>query len=358
MVESNYLSQKFKILSFLSSIMVVFIHAYSLHINIKGITHSVELNVFSFIQSYIINLFQIAVPMFFMISGYFVFYNITVLTFKNFIGKIKKRFRTLIIPFIFWSILYIFFLYLLQLLPEAKIFYTTGKFIQDFSLKELIQGIFECTFYPPFWYLRNLIVCIILSPLIYFALRINHYIIIGLLFIFWFFNPGINLAKTAFFYTLGVFWGIKKGHLKYNFLNHKYLELMNILWFVLLFCETYISFQSEISILYLCLYLASINTILGIVVVWLNYDYYVENSRYKVKLIYISSYSFFIYVTHYWIVKLIVKVILKNLGVSSQNTLLSFILSSIFTIIFIILILEFFKRYFPKFLSVIMGQRV
>ena len=52
---------------------------------------------------------EIAVPTFFLISGYFFFYKTDVFSFKVYANKLKKRIHTLLVPYLLWNILTILF---------------------------------------------------------------------------------------------------------------------------------------------------------------------------------------------------------------------------------------------------------
>lgn len=50
----------------------------------------------------------VAVPVFFIISGYFFFYNIKEFNSGVYVTKLKKRGRTLLIPYLLWNLLPVF----------------------------------------------------------------------------------------------------------------------------------------------------------------------------------------------------------------------------------------------------------
>ena len=47
---------------------------------------------------------QFCVPMFFAISGYLFFYNLDKFSTRQYLNKIKRRFHTLFIPYLFWNL--------------------------------------------------------------------------------------------------------------------------------------------------------------------------------------------------------------------------------------------------------------
>ena len=92
-------------IQFLLSIFIVFIHANTTFMNLPGneLQYVFGLNVSTFVQVFISEgLCRVAVPMFLCISGYLMFKTFDG-SFKCYIGKLKKRFFSLIIPYLFWS---------------------------------------------------------------------------------------------------------------------------------------------------------------------------------------------------------------------------------------------------------------
>ena len=84
------LSDKFKILSFFSIVMVVYAHSYYL----EGEDYVLN----SFMQDLVRGIDRIAVPLFFTISGYLFFININD-GLTSVLIKIRKRAMTLLIPY-------------------------------------------------------------------------------------------------------------------------------------------------------------------------------------------------------------------------------------------------------------------
>ena len=90
----KYLSNKIKNISLILTFLVVILHAYNLE-NSEDV-----LSINSFIQNIIsYGICTIAVPMFFLISGYLFFYKFDP-TLQGLINKYKKRFKSLVIPFV------------------------------------------------------------------------------------------------------------------------------------------------------------------------------------------------------------------------------------------------------------------
>src|SRR5665647_1106940 len=135
---NKYLSVKLKVVSFLLMIMVVFIH--SINISDKIVSGNIILakGYSSFIQTFISDgICLIAVPLFFVISGYLFFLNLEG-TLDEFHTKYKKRLKTLLVPYLFWSIGVLLFFIVLQQIPQTISLFS-NKLIRDYSSLELLR---------------------------------------------------------------------------------------------------------------------------------------------------------------------------------------------------------------------------
>ena len=113
---------------------------------------------------------RIASPLFFIISGYLFFVNLTGQR-SDFIRKVKKRFNTLIIPYLFWSLWGLLFYLVLQAFLPPSISFTRGL-IMDWDFAKLMNTIFLDPIPYQLWYVRDLTVFALLSPLLYILLPI------------------------------------------------------------------------------------------------------------------------------------------------------------------------------------------
>ena len=156
--------------NFILCILVVCIHAQNMHIFIDPVTW-INRSI-SFLVEQIACL---AVPGFFMCSGYLFYRN---LTWKKIPEKLKRRVVSLVIPFFIWNFLY----YILHL-TARKIPYLGQLFdtAVPFSLPEFINAVFFYKYNPVFWFMLYLILFSFLSPIIYGILKQKW---IGLMVIF------------------------------------------------------------------------------------------------------------------------------------------------------------------------------
>ena len=115
-----------------------------------------------------------AVPWFFFVSGYYLAGHIG----ENgwWLRAVHKRIRTLLVPYMLWSIFFICLILALNVFKGMKFETVTGA--ADFSLYTLfIHGFgLDASMHPlltPFWYVRALMIMVMFSPVLAWLLRKN-----------------------------------------------------------------------------------------------------------------------------------------------------------------------------------------
>ena len=128
---------------------------------------------------------SVAVPLFFFASGYYFFSGAKKIAVSYFIQKFKKRISTLFIPYIFWIALYILLKCALLSINSSEPIEAIAEFI---NLKGgLLSMFWGCEVWNahivnvfgdyaintapilvPLWFLRDLMVVILLTPFIYY----------------------------------------------------------------------------------------------------------------------------------------------------------------------------------------------
>ena len=284
---NNFLSNKIRNINFILIIMIVFLHAYNLP---KGYPENSILYVIE--QFFTNGVARVAVPLFFIISGYLFFINISKFTIGIYMKKIKKRLNSLVIPFLVWSLISVI------LVTNVSLFgYNFGRIniqsISDFFNILIIKPI-------PFqlWFIRDLFIIILLSPLLYIILKKISFIYLPALFIIWFINAQIFKIvdnETVFFFSLGSFFALNKFHfILVKHTGKRILYVLFGLWFLLLLLRLFDGFIIRDLFLYRAAQL------LGILFLWLAYDYYSTKN-----IIFINSfikknrgYAFFVFLLH------------------------------------------------------------
>lgn len=153
-----------------------------------------------------------AVPAFFILSGYLFFFGKTSFSREIWLTALKKRFWTLFVPFVLWNIIAACFTIAfcrIKGLPSGlnfmRIFLNEGHP----STWMDVFGNTHTLCYPldvPLWYIRDLIVLCVCSPIIY--LFVKHVPKLFMVVLFFFAITGYNLDIIGFNYNAFIFFGI------------------------------------------------------------------------------------------------------------------------------------------------------
>ncbi|MEZ4853130.1 acyltransferase family protein [Flavobacterium sp.] len=346
-----YLSKKLKIVSLLLMIMVVFLHSYNL--DTKGLPASlIEHKGFNwFLQNFIsYGLTRIAVPLFFLISGFLFLYDKNV-AFQNLVFKIKKRIKTLLLPFLLWSFIGILFYYVIQLIPQTQSFFT-NKSISEYSISDWADKLLFNPIPYQLWFLRDLFLLVILSPIIVFILTKVDYFFVVIILPFWFLNLNFFIqSESILFFSIGMLIAI--NDLKINIKTAMFKN--GLLWLLLLFltiCFKY--FNQEV----LSVFTFKVSILVGIVSFWYLYDYFfLKFPIVFTKIEKITWATFFIFLAHEPILTIVKKGLFFVMGKSQTTIFIIYLLTPIFTVFVCLLFGKFLLRVSNKSFFILTGGR-
>src|SRR6185295_2439222 len=161
---NDYLSEKLKALSLAAIVLVVFIHSHNEEVKfasgeMAGNPEQWVLFVENFVSK---GIARIAAPIFFMISGllFFLSYDFTL---QGIVSKFKSRLKSLVVPYLIWSVFGLILILSLQLIPWSKDFFTK-ELIIHYSISKLLRTIFFDPIPYQLWFIRDLFMLVIVSP--------------------------------------------------------------------------------------------------------------------------------------------------------------------------------------------------
>ncbi len=193
---------------------VIFIHAYDIH------SRTLETPVLDLIRELISQgLARTAVPIFFLISG-LLFFNEKTFTIKDYIKKLASRTHSLFIPFVFWNCLALSIFALAQSISYLEpLFSGQNTPIKDYTWFDFAAAIFGINRHPisyQFWFIRDLMVLAILSPILARLLTKAPWILILPASIFWLFDVGnhwIPSPEACLFFCIGALISLRNQSL-------------------------------------------------------------------------------------------------------------------------------------------------
>ena len=214
MKDNSVQSKAIEWLRFFCAVLVVFIHAFGPKVASykNGVYDTIRI---LFSQG----IGRVAVPIFFIISGFLFFVKLERWDSQIWINKLKNRVHSLLIPYFIWNLIAILVsLYFFSSRwivkggapPNLIIWYENIGGLKAFWNSE--SGLWPID--GPLWFIRNLIILVILSPIIHYYLKktgILGLVILGILYIFrwWKEIPGLELSGFYFF-SLGGFFSINQ----------------------------------------------------------------------------------------------------------------------------------------------------
>lgn len=215
-------------------------------------------------------LVKVAMPIFFVISGYLFFANVTQWNTQTYWQKMKRRFKTLFIPYLIWNL------------------------IMAVKLKTFSLSIFWEPVNMPLWFLRDLIMVSLLTPIIYTGVKkLGWWLFLILLPIYvtgiWAIQPEPNPYAICFF-TLGTFLSIRKMNIIDTF---RRFEIPAYFLSSVFGLAMILAYHTDLFLpLMLCFRLVSV-----VAVFWLAYRILSNTNRRIPKTA--SNSSYFIYLSHY-----------------------------------------------------------
>ena len=226
MANNGFLSSRtITALRFPCAIAVVLIHVFNFAPDVR------PSSLFAVIEVALSHgLCRIAVPVFFFISGYLFFSRLKDWDWSFYFGKLRKRGKTLLVPYLLWVSLAILWLVayhrLTHLVPGegavslgqylsdngwGLMYWNCARHFQFFSTTNILGWEMPSTF-PynyPLWFIRDLIVLCVFAPVIHFAVRKTKGWILAVLYPLYLMNIWIPLDGFSpegwFFFSLGAF---------------------------------------------------------------------------------------------------------------------------------------------------------
>lgn len=341
------------VLRFPLTVGVVFIHSVSFT---QG-----QYLVYDFLYTSITKMLcGICVPLFFFFSGYFFFQNVNAFDLATYKSKIKKRVRTLLIPYIFWNLFVVAIIGIGQLLIPS-LFSGAFKSVAEFDVNDWLS-IFYCSLGSnkpiafQLWFLRDLIIMSLLTPLFYYLCRYLRFWWLIILMILCVLGapslaPGLSFV-SLFYYCAGCWFGINR--MTFSFKAHKW-RWMFILFYVALFViELFFKMAGYAWVKYI----HGLTIIVGCISILQLASLYVEpcdafKSRFKKS---IGNSSFFIYCYH-GIFSLFIGKVANNYVNNDSEAVLCYFGIVVILVVLGVVAFNCFSKVLPRFTSIVTGSR-
>lgn len=291
-------SLRLRLLNFPLIVGVVYIHGYSATISFADQTLGVEkLDALTdFIRILISQgVARLSVPMFFLISGY-LFLAGTRWSLRVYGKKLAVRVRTLLVPFLFWTVLGVAIRRLGQAIPAtAPYFGGAGPQVADTSPFDLLNAVVGLTGMPEayhFWFIRDLMVLMVLSPLLIVILEYLALPFLAAVFLAWILAAwplAVPDAAGVLFFSAGCYLAMNR------------ISLFTLDRYGRSFLALYLPIVLSVVIWYdkpFSLGLHRCGIVVGIVAGLWGTRLALGHERLKNSLVWLSGASFFVYAAH------------------------------------------------------------
>ncbi len=363
-MNDTLLSKTISYLRFPLIVGIVFIHSNILIVNIQGtVIRYDRWPIVVFVINLLSSVFaDICVPLFFFVSGFLFFYN-SDFSKSVYVSKIKKRVNTLFVPYLIWNFI-AFIILLIQVHPRIVRFFPLlndyrvdiTSFLSSFWITNLPISMSGPAnpINTPLWFIRDLMMLVMLSPIIWWLIKHFKLGTIFILGIIWFFSLGERIGfpglchQSIFFFPLGGYFGV-------NRLN--FVELIRELFWVpfLYFCIAIADAVSKNESYNATLH--NVGVLLGMVSVVYLVSLLLRKEKIQVDDFLIGA-SFFVYALHNLLLGKLTKIVILYIRPESPIlVLLVYFMMPTIVISLCLVLYKLLNRLSPRISSVLTGGR-
>lgn len=367
-------SKVISILRFPLAVMIIVLHSMNVentNVDIPWEFHHVPFDMFVFdilrvLFSRVLG--HLVVPCFMVISGYLFFIKFEKWDWGIYKNKIRSRIKTLFIPYILWNvipvIITILWLHRAELISNyLNEIWNTGIFNMFWSYREehvisfwgyqlFVVG---SPFNTPLWFLRDLIIFVLISPLIYISIK-KLFLPTFIIIILWTLNGGNSDIAALMWFFIGASFSLK--NISMSNYSLKYKNAFIILFVLCAFMKLFTFHEGKMLLWEKIVNELSIfSGILSIFVIASYLRLHLSDTYKK----YIASSSFLIYVLHMeflWRSHLYLKqLIFTNTLDSAWQAFAVYFLSVPICIVGLLFTHYILIKYFPKLNVILTASR-
>lgn len=294
---------------------------------------------------------QVAVPMFFTLSGMLFFRNYRP---EDYLVKLKRRFQTLAIPYLSWNVITVLFAAITTAFLSQ---YFAGRKPFEWSVSSVFLGIVHHKYNLPFWFIFNLIYYVICTPVVDLLTREKYaspLLITGMLLL----NipellvprPVFSTPNTLIYYLIGAYIG-RHWIGVFSKKESKTMSLLGLALIVIAIASECACVAGKYGVYKEIMKV--LNRIVYVLGVWWFADLIVD----RIKVRPFMHHSFMIFAMHVDIGAIVSKLVYMALPKSSAFAYISFLLTVALTLLFIEGTCMFLKKYCCRLYGILTGSR-
>lgn len=294
---------------------------------------------------------QVAVPMFFALSGMLFFRNYKP---EDYLKKLKKRFHSLVIPYLSWNVLTVIFAAVTTAFLSQ---YFAGRKPFEWSLSGVLLGVFHHKYNLPFWFIFSLIYFVLCTPVVDLLTRDKYaspFLIAGMLLL----NipeilvprPVFSTPNTLIYYLLGAYIGrhwieaaAKKASKRVSLLGFG-LIVAAVASECVLAAGSYGAYEELMRV---------VNRTVYVLGVWWFADLFVEHIRVHPFM----NHSFMIFALHVDVGAVVAKLVYMALPKSAAFAFVCYAITVVLTLLIIEGVSVLLKKYCGRLYGILTGSR-
>ena len=367
-------------LRFPLAILVVFVHGFGSDINISEL-HACGMTgmaVYDYVRLFFsVVIARSAVPIFFIISGYLLFLKVEDYSMSVYIAKLRKRWHSLVIPYFLWILMLVLWTLMFKvggILLHSKPWTGILDYFQENGYLHMLWdssvwderttwlGIETHNSGPillPFWYMRDLIMMVIISPVIYLLIKKIKIIFLIFMLFLYVFDIRVSwisgtFASAGLFFSIGAYFAIMKQDFTDVLWKRRYWICSIAL--MLMVYQTYSGSAMGDIVSKMCYPWLVIFQSFALIIVASKSCMYPKFYEANKKL---ANTSFFIYALHPFILGYIISIInrVMPMGDAWYVMTLVYLVSPFVCVYVCVLLYRGTQKYIPEVLSVLMGRK-
>ncbi|MEG1660078.1 MAG: acyltransferase family protein [Bacteroides sp.] len=342
---------------------VLLIHSYKPAINDGGRimgNEQVVYPVFQFfrnLSSEVVG--RLSVPMFFLIAG-FLFFQAIPFNKACYLRKLKSRFHSLLLPYMFWnSFTILAFFFLQQVMGFSQLAYGSAPLVAQWEATDYLRCFWDIRppHYPldyPLWFIRDLMVTMLLSPLLY--LLFKRFKQVALLFFLLLWITGTSIPLTGI-NTMAIFFFMLGGSARLSQMN-LVTASRKLFRFSLLVYPVAAIADALTKGLAFNGYLHNAGILLGILFLFNGVSYLLEHQKLTIGT-FLPGASFFLFAVHEQALSQIRKSLTTIFPPGSNQTcdVMLYLLPLIILLPIVLFLYYLLRKYLPSILRIMVGAR-
>ncbi len=334
---------------------VVLVHSYT---STRSDIDSGDFPVYRFVSFLLsLNIAQAAIPGFFFISGYLYFYHT-----HAYAVRLRRSWSRLVVPYLFWNGLILALYWCVEAVPSLSGYLSGDNLpVHEYGFADFLRAFWDGGHWDhgngtpilhQFWYIRNLLLLGLASPLIRWYVRRTGAAGLLLLALWWIFAPGqAMIAKSVAFFAFGAWFSLRKEDFLPSFRRRAWI--VGAL-FVLDAALVMVFWEQPWAN-----WLNRANDILGVAVFADLTARFLRKRRITKRLYFLQGLTFFIYAAHDPLIIFVKRLLLRLTPAATDFSLTAvYLLAPVLVMGICISAYYALKSLYPKLLYVMVGARL